>query len=374
MTRLPYTYKILLISAIILAFFFSSAVSAEPSQNAVTISVKDERTRETISGARVYFDGGYRGVISTSGNGVVVIPEVSMGDHTVRVTNPGYREKTVRFSYPEKAEITIPLEKSGLVPLNSGGSGSGGISIVFYPSSTSYNCTDRVKVTTPVYIQNETRFREDVMNSIKKTYLALDKDTDSKTPLPENYAEKFRFYYYFDSSSPADAFSGCTGTVPEKYWNEVTSSDITIILYPAYYGTYSDPACQPTGCFQDSGAGHSLMKVPANREMLIKHESGHAVFGLVDTYCGETYYYENDPYPNVWASDESCRNDAARANRDPEQCRRIQKSTTSRACNKDFWQWDPVPDIMSGTSGGRFGDAATQRIRYILEKSGGRQA
>ena len=46
--------------------------------------------------------------------------------------------------------------------------------------------------------------------------------------------------------------------------------------------------------------------------MIFLHESGHVVFGLIDTYCGDTYYVENSPFPNVWDSENSCKDSARR--------------------------------------------------------------
>lgn len=66
------------------------------------------------------------------------------------------------------------------------------------------------------------------------------------------------------------------------------------------------------------------MKVPANRETLAYHESGHGLYGLVDTYCGDTDYFENDPYPNIWFTQNGCIASAIAGNRDPSGCRQVQ--------------------------------------------------
>ena len=264
------------------------------------------------------------------------------------------------------------ITKGSLVSLNPDGPSGDAIDIIFYPSSTSYSCTDHTKLSAPEYVTNETRFRNDVENIIRSAFLDLDRETSVSHPLPENYREKFKFYYYYDPSAPADAFSGCTGTVPEKYWDEVTFADVTVILYPGYHGFYTDATCQPTGCYQNFGPGRNLMKAPADKPILFRHESGHAVFELIDTYCGTTYYYQNDPHPNVWGSSESCRADARENARDPEQCRRIQKANPGETpCTTDYWQWDPMPDIMASGYYGTFGDAATQRISYVISGTGG---
>jgi hypothetical protein len=357
---------------VIILVSFTYTVAAAAGSNSVTIVVTDSRTRENVGDARVYLDGGYRGVTSSSdGAGSLVIHEISTGTHTIRVTRSGYKEVTKKFVSPDETTVDVAISTGALVSLNANGPTPHGINVIFYPSSTSYSCTGHAKVSETVYLTNETRFRSDVLNVINKTYLQLDQVTSASHPLPDGYQNYFNFYYYYDTASPADAFSGCAGTVPEHYWNDVPFSDITVILYPTYHGIYADSSCQPTGCFQDYGPGRLLMKAPADQVSLVRHETGHAVFGLIDTYCGDTYYYQNDPDPNVWASLESCRSDARSGNRDPDQCRQIEKTSSfSASCSKDFWHWDPQPDVMANGYGGKFGDAATERIDYVLSKTG----
>ncbi|WP_321507923.1 hypothetical protein [uncultured Methanoregula sp.] len=360
------------ILVVIIAIPHSYIVSAAPVANSLVIGVRDAQTRETVGDALVYFDGGYQGTTSVTGDpGKLVIQDVRPGSHTVRVTKPDFKEVTKKFVYPDETAVEVTLSKGPLVSLNPNGPSPHAIDVVFYPSSTSYSCAEKKIVSNTVYLTNETRFREDVMNVIRQTYLNLGQITSPSDPLPENFQERFNFYYYYDPSRPADAFSGCAGTVPESYWSDVPFSDITVILYPTYYGIYKDTSCQPTGCFQNFGPGRSLMKAPADQASLVRHETGHAVFGLIDTYCGSTYYYQNDPYANVWSSLESCKADAQSHNRDPALCRQIQttSSIASSSCTKDFWHWDPNPDMMGQSYGGKFGAASTQRINYVLSQS-----
>lgn len=372
MTLLWYIRKTGWILFVIMVLSFTSIVTAASDANLVIVTVKDINTKETLDSTRIYLDGRYSGDTSSAeGAGILMIRDVSPGTHTLRVTKSGFKEVIKKFVYPVESAVEIMISKGSLVSLNPQGPAPGAINLIFYPSSTSYNCADHVKVSTTLYITDEAKFRKDVMNLISDTYLNLDQVTSQSVPLPDDYRKHFNFYYYFDPSAPADAFLGCAGSVPESYWNDVTFSDVTIILYPTYYGIYADSSCQPTGCFENFGPGRSLMKAPADKMILFKHETGHAVFELVDTYCGTTYYYQNDPNPNVWATSESCKADARTNNRDPEQCRQIQKiNSPSSSCIRNYWDWDPMPDIMANGYDGRFGDAATRRINYVLSQSG----
>ncbi len=53
------------------------------------------------------------------------------------------------------------------------------------------------------------------------------------------------------------------------------------------------------------------------------HESGHVIFGLADEYCGNTTYFEPTEEPNIWASEQGCRDEQVLKERDPEQCHKV---------------------------------------------------
>ncbi|MGA2916978.1 PEGA domain-containing protein [Methanoregula sp.] len=342
------------------------------SEGGLLVEVSEAGTGSGISGASVYIDGGYAG--STSGDGgaaTLTIPDISGGAHTVRVTATGFRPVSANITYPGNSPLPIILAGDHLVALSPERPGSH-ISVVFIPSSTYYRTADNAKVTTDVYLGNETRFREDVNRVINQTFGSLDQVTDPTVTLPPVFRDRFAFYYYFDPADAADAFSGCAGQVPDSYWETVTFSDLTIILYPHYDGWYLNASYQPVGCFVDSGTGHKQMKVPSDRNFLFLHEIGHGLFGLVDTYCGDTDYFENEPFPNVWSTEAACRDSAVAGHRDPSECRRIQQEYPGAdPCIKDFWRWDPDPDIMRTSASGMFGAASAQRIAYILTISAG---
>ena len=334
------------------------------------VRVSAAGTGSGISGADVYLDGGYAG--STSGDGgtaTLTIPVISDGPHTVRVTATGYRPVSENIAYPGDSPLTVILSGNHLVALSPERPGSH-ISVVFIPSSTYYRTADHAKLATDRYLGNETRFREDVIRVISQTFGDLDRVTDPSVSLPPGFRDRFAFYYYFDPTDTADAFSGCAGRVPESYWDNVTFSDLTIVLYPHYDGWYLNTSYQPVGCFEDYGTGHKQMKVPSDRDFLVFHEIGHGLFGLVDTYCGDTDYFENDPFPNVWSTEAACRDSAVAGRRDPAECRRIEQETAGAdPCTKDFWRWDPDPDIMRTSASGSFGAAATERIAHVLNLS-----
>lgn len=361
--------RIFIFVAIGCLLFTSAAASGEDSGR-VTVAVRDAEAGAPVDGAQVYLDGAYAGTTSPSdGEGTLRLTGIGAGTHTLRVTGGEYRESVLKFTVPGEEQVTVGFHRSSLHALIVNGNAENAINVVFFPSATSFDCTDNTKVSESRYT-DENLFKEDVLAVIDSTFLNFSEVTDSSDPLPGGYQEHFNFYYYFDPAAMGDAFDGCSGSIPDSYWDEVTFADVTVLLYPSYHGSYDNASCQPVGCFASAGTGRGVMKVPANRTALFFHETGHALFGLVDTYCGDTWYYENDPYPNLWSSPAACQSDASADGRDPALCRPIGQDP-SVSCSGEYWRWDPDPDIMAEAYDGQFGAAATRRIDYVLVGGGG---
>jgi hypothetical protein len=350
-----------------------------PSNNAVpvknsfdlTVITKDAKTGTFIGGGHVYLDG--RSVGSTSEqDGKQILRDVERGSHTIRVAKPGYEEITRPVDITEKKQITFTLNRSSVIPVQIHGSTDEKIDIVFVASKTSFNCNSKTKIQTAAYTGDQQRFVTDVNNKVDNVFLKLDTVTSGSVGLPKDFRERFNFYYYWDTESFADAFDGCSGTLPNEFWNDAPFTDVAIIMYPSYEGFYSGPPCEPIGCANGLGPGSgSWLKAPADSPMIFLHESGHVVFGLIDTYCGDTYYVENSPFPNVWSSESSCKKNAEQEHWDITRCQQILKPASSRSkdpCVKNFWRADTDPDIMgSGAYSGRFGNASTSHIRHIFD-------
>lgn len=354
---------------LVILSIISLSVQAYP-YNTLTLVVKDAATGTYLDGAMVFLDGGFVGTTETvDPAGTLQVSNVSTGMHTVRITREEYIEVTKKVQIPDTTTVDVAMQKGFLVLLNNNGYFPHGINVIFIPSETSFSCPENRKLPDSTYTADEDRFKEDVLAIINRTFLDLDTLTSPSNPPVENYQDRFNFYLYYDPAVHTDAFSGCAGTVSDSYWKNVTYADLTVILYPTYTGRYTGPPCQPMGCYKSLGPGRNLMKAPADRTYLFDHELGHALFGLVDTYCGNTYYYQNRLYPNVWTSLDTCRAGAKVNNFDPENCKQIEGGF-SGPCSRQFWRWDPDPDIMETGYYGSFGSAATQRINYILSQSG----
>jgi len=313
----------------------------------------------------VYLDGGYEG--SSSDQGTMVIQNISRlseGPHTIRATKSGYTENTQSVVIHSGSRVKIGLQAQLLVPVRESGSHSTKIDIVFIPSATAYNCAAQKKVLSTRYVTDRSAFVTDVNRIVNESLFTLESVTDKTDPIPADYRNRFNIYYYYDTSQFADAFNGCAGTVPEKFWETVPFADIVVILYPTYYALDTGAPCDPNACVHP-GTGRTWMKDPADQNVLFLHESGHAIFGLIDTYCDNTEYWQNNPDPNVWSSQESCEKDVTKNSWDPRACRQIQQKNPNN-CVKPFWRWDADPDIMHDGYSGTFGQASTRRITYTL--------
>jgi len=331
----------------------------------IFLSAVDRTTGKPLGGVLVYLDGGYTGTTSAGGPvGILNITPVSVGQHTIRVTKPGFSEETVSLTVPSVSPVTISLEEQLLVPVRETGLHSAKIDIVFVPSGTSYNCALRKKISTTSYVTDRRAFVTDVNRFVNDGLFTLDTVTDRTAPIPADYRDRFNIYYYYDPSEFADAFNGCAGKAPEKFWRTVPFADIVIILYPSYYTPHTGAPCEPNGCVSP-GTGRSWMKTPADQKTLFLHESGHAIFGLIDTYCGSTEYRQNDPDPNVWSSQDRCIKAATNNSLDTAACRQI-RQINPEDCTKPFWRWDPDPDIMHDGYHGVFGKVSTLRMTYTF--------
>lgn len=248
------------------------------------------------------------------------------------------------------------------------------IDIVFIPSSTSYSEQNAKKVSSTEYTQSEETFRAIATDAVITWYWKL--DTLSSEPLLPDYRERFNFYYYWDPLSAGDAMASCSGVTPKNFWTNAPFADVAAILYPptwekasdGFYYTYAG------GCANKLGPIKSTFKAPGyvSHGAVVVHESGHAVFGLGDTYCGNTYYGYIDPKANVWPLKEWCEIDVKNQGLSKTNCRQISYDDPTTAanpdCSKNFWKWDPDPDMMNQHFQGKFGPRSVGRINFIFNE------
>jgi hypothetical protein len=109
-----------------------------------------------------------------------------------------------------------------------------------------------------------------------------------------------------------------------------------------------------------------------NYDKTIVHESGHALFGLIDEYCCDTRYQQRPQVPNVWASLSACELDAPNLGYPKEFCTQIARDGDA----VNFWRIDPVkpaPGCIMGPAEHRdpsstYSRADARRILWTFEK------
>jgi hypothetical protein len=226
---------------------------------------------------------------------------------------------------------------------------SGVIDVVFVPEE-SYN-------------EDLQGFQMEVIDIIRNWYLKLDEMCVD--PLPADYEDKFNFYRYTGGFGAAVT---CAGTLPGDFWRDAPSADVGAILAAPDSGVW--------GCASGLGppGGHIRFISLAEREGQVLHESGHAIFGLVDQYCGNTHYEQNTPTTNVWSSLADCQSDATAQGWTDGSCNQIRSGT----CSRNFWKYDPT-GLMDGSSflctdanvctssSDAFGEACTWRIAWAFD-------
>jgi hypothetical protein len=242
-------------------------------------------------------------------------------------------------------------------------------------------------------------FKEDALQAIRHGYFTLDKA--AVAPLPSDYKDKFNFYIYTagfatkehcDRQLPGEdeylAWAdwciplcalvpfglgcSCFDSKPETFWDKVPFTDSAGVLSDANRG----------GCSNSIGPPSKWIAQGISWPTAV-HESGHGIFGLVDDYCGKTYYVQNDPFPNAWDSPDNCQKFAQSQKWTMGTCRRIEwdnPATPGIDCQKDYWQYDPKFDPVSGNlavmqcgCGGAytsipyaFMEADTARVNYMF--------
>ena len=251
---------------------------------------------------------------------------------------------------------------------------------------------DIVLVPEQDYQGHMNQFINDALTHIRNGYFRLDQVTID--PLP-SFHDRFNFYYSngfgnWTSSGPCagelpgeaayDTWASwciplcaalgplgciCMAGKPNHFWGDAPFTDVAGIIVR----TTAEPGCAKS-------LGTPTHFVADNFTGTVIHESGHALFGLVDQYCGKTHYEQPGYLPNVWSSLANCQTDAANEGWTLGNCRRIEwdydPAKPGLECQKDFWRYDPDtpnPDYMNDhVNNPRFHEADARRMVYVLNQ------
>jgi len=237
-----------------------------------------------------------------------------------------------------------------------------------------------------------TGFVNEAIEAIRFGYLQM--HNSSIDPIPSNYRDRFNFYYYTGGFGDWDSSGPCAGELPGESEHDIWAAWCIPLCSLTLFGC-ACLAAEPDTFTSDAmwydtagiiykgpgpGCANSLGPrshfVSENFTNTIMHESGHAVFGLVDEYCGTTYYTQNKN-GNVWDSLSNCQSAATSESWTLGNCRRIEwiLSNGTINCQKDFYRYDPDapnPDFMTACGAGctadyRFYEADTRRINHAFK-------
>ena len=186
----------------------------------------------------------------------------------------------------------------------------------------------------------------------------IDQRLGGKSPVTGNL-DRFNFYYTRDQGNAEGSSCGPRSTLPSDLTKDCPFADAVVVLHQS---TFTD--CSSTGQTVNVYSAEG----PIGRSFV--HESGHGLFGLADEYDGETHYFQPSSNPNVWATQEACRTDAASAGWNPNECNRF----TER--QGDCWKLSTIEYIMNdGTHfDNGWGELASRRITAVLDQYDGGSA
>jgi hypothetical protein len=240
--------------------------------------------------------------------------------------------------------ISPPQGWKNITPIRlKGAINQGFIDIVFIPN------TD--------YASNLSPFRSDIINLIRTRIFTLDKATAEA--IPQDYKDRFNFYFY----EGGFGYRTKWWNLPPSFWKDAPGTDVGAIM--------KNSSC----CVGESfyWGPPAWLHCPARSGQLFSHEIGHAVFSLLDEYCGKTNYdCGNGKCPsitNIWTSTAECQKDATAHGWTNGTCRRIEWDDTSTPgldCQRNFWRYDPVTCEMDD-GGFLFGDACSRKIAYTFD-------
>jgi len=127
--------------------------------------------------------------------------------------------------------------------------------------------------------------------------------------------------------------------------------------------------------FTSHSSGTTIYPLIPNMPSFI-HELGHALFKLKDEYCCDSYYFQNDPMPNIWSSELNCKDDAIKEGWDlnsivqfcPAGC----LGSESCNCGSGYWKIDKNDCIMGNMSPIHwyFGPACERKISWEFDHLG----
>ena len=222
-------------------------------------------------------------------------------------------------------------------------------------------------------------FINQAYDSVRRAFAEM--ENKSIVPFPNNYFEKFNFYYYVGGpldgkkkNYAADALNECAGTPPQTVagfgGKDIPFRDTLVILSPTSQG----------GCSKLGTGINSHMQLQPLVPNVMMHEGTHGIFSVLDEYCGNTSYGVLNKEPNIWSSQAACTAAATSHKWTAGNCNTIcpgfgtQWTISNGNPPSVYYRYDTDvgnPDMMTACTSGcnanyRFKEADVARISYVL--------
>ncbi|MEM4203660.1 MAG: carboxypeptidase regulatory-like domain-containing protein [Candidatus Methanomethylicaceae archaeon] len=159
----------------------------------------------------------------------------------------------------------------------------------------------------------------------------------------------FNFYYTREQGDAEPTYQ--IHIFPPGLLRDCSFADAIVVLHNEEFGDWTIMGGR-TSLYSSEG--------PIGRSFI--HESGHGLFGLADEYDGNTRYFQPNPHPNIWDTEQACRDYAANAGWNPDDCVKF----TDR--QGDWWKLGTTRYIMYDGSyfDNGWGPPASRRIEWVL--------
>ncbi len=274
-------------------------------------------------------------------------PPAGQSVYTVRVVGQASRGSCANSDpdWPtlDKYEVMEELSIAVLpycipLPGRSAGDSEDRLDLVFVPDDD-YGDADNIDSWLPVFLGH--------INT------QIDQRLGAKSPVSGTLDSSFNFYYIRNQGSVNDNNCAERGSMPDDLLTECPFADGVVVLHVTEFGDCSTVDQRPNIYSAEGPIGRSFI-----------HESGHGLFGLADEYDGPTHYFQPDPNPNIWASQDACRSYAAGVGWDANDCTKF----TDR--QGDWWKVGTTRYIMfDGTHfDNGWGVPAERRIEGVLDE------
>lgn len=177
------------------------------------------------------------------------------------------------------------------------------------------------------------------------------------------HQDELNLWIALDTGLAGDATTLTLHEPPEGWVTEYGFADAGAIVHAAPIWDFAVPSWRlfstPTNATVQAG-------ISGWGPFTLLHESGHATFGLADEYCGQTAYFQQKVFPNIYSTQAQCLADPLAVGVTGA-CQQI----TNTNCTKDWYRVEPGPstsdDLMTNAGHMTVNRADQRRIDFVFD-------